>query len=133
MQAMSQSPRRTAAAAQAAARSRQRVVAVAARKAAGKAASTAAYICLDCGWVYDGSKGPFEKLPNNYRCPVCNSPKKRFVPKEPKGKGTKGAAMKRGQGDGEIEEGDKSFFLVAAAAGAAVLAGLYFALSSQVS
>lgn len=34
---------------QLAARSRQHVVSVAARKAAGKAAAQQAYICLDCG------------------------------------------------------------------------------------
>jgi hypothetical protein len=61
---------------------RQRTVAVAARKAAGKtaakttraapkqAAKGAAYICLDCGWVYSGQDGPFEKLPRNYKCAI---------------------------------------------------------------
>lgn len=24
-----------------------------------------AYICLDCGYIYDGSEGPFEKLPSS--------------------------------------------------------------------
>lgn len=67
------------------------------------------------------------------RCPVCNSPKRRFVPKEPKSKAAKGAAMKRAQGDGELDEGDKNIFLIAAAGGAVLLAGLYFSLNASVS
>ncbi|KIZ04265.1 hypothetical protein MNEG_3691 [Monoraphidium neglectum] len=121
---------------------RQRTVAVAARKAAGKtaakttraapkqAAKGAAYICLDCGWVYSGQDGPFEKLPRNYKCPVCLSPKSRFVPKDqPK----RSSAIRRAEGDGVVGEEDKSL-LLAAAGGAAVLLGLlYFVLNSQVS
>ena len=40
------------------------------------------YICSVCGYVYDQARGephrgikpgtPFEKLPDDYRCPVCN-------------------------------------------------------------
>jgi rubredoxin len=182
----------------AAARSRARAVSVSARKAA--AAKSQAYVCLDCGWIYDGAQGLFEKLPANYkyerscrgradggggeggsrnrglrtgclnarmagvsarvrvaagarslnpprmaarprgrdrsppaRCPVCNSPKRRFVPKGPaKGGSAKGAAMRRGAEDGKIDEGDKSLLLAAAAGGAALLGALYFFLNSQV-
>jgi hypothetical protein len=28
------------------------------------------------GYIYDG-KEAFDKLPNSYRCPVCNAPKRR--------------------------------------------------------
>ena len=46
------------------------------------------YRCTVCGYVYDPEKGdltggippgtPFEKLPNNWICPVCGSPKDKF-------------------------------------------------------
>ncbi len=41
-----------------------------------KAASKTAYICADCGYIYDGREA-FEGLPSSYRCPVCNAPKRR--------------------------------------------------------
>jgi rubredoxin len=41
----------------------------------------AKYKCTVCGWIYDPAKGdpdggippgtPFEKLPDNWRCPMC--------------------------------------------------------------
>jgi Conserved protein/domain typically associated with flavoprotein oxygenases, DIM6/NTAB family len=46
------------------------------------------YICAICGFVYDPEEGdptigiapgtPFEELPENYRCPVCNAGKEYF-------------------------------------------------------
>mmetsp|Transcript_32874 Transcript_32874/g.72602 ORF Transcript_32874/g.72602 Transcript_32874/m.72602 type:complete len:238 (+) Transcript_32874:65-778(+) len=39
----------------------------------------ASHICVDCGWVYCETT-PFEDTENNYRCPQCNAPKRRFVP-----------------------------------------------------
>lgn len=42
-----------------------------------RAAAKQAYICIDCGYIYDGAE-PFEKLPNSYRCPVCSAPKRRL-------------------------------------------------------
>lgn len=48
------------------------------------------YICAICGFVYDPDEGdptfgispgtPFEKLPEDYRCPVCNAGKEYFKP-----------------------------------------------------
>ena len=35
------------------------------------ATSTATYICIDCGYIYDGSEGPFDKLPRGYRWAVA--------------------------------------------------------------
>ena len=32
-------------------------------KVEARAASKTAMICVDCGYIYDGSEGPFEKLP----------------------------------------------------------------------
>jgi len=41
------------------------------------------YVCDVCGWIYDPAKGdevasvdkgtPFEKLPDDYVCPVCGA------------------------------------------------------------
>ncbi|GFH14842.1 rubredoxin-like domain-containing protein, partial [Haematococcus lacustris] len=33
-------------------------------------AKTANYVCVDCGYLYDGKKGAFEDLPGSYACPV---------------------------------------------------------------
>lgn len=113
----------------------RRALTVVARKTATKAAQ--AYICIDCGYIYDGST-PFEKLPANYRCPVCNAPKRRFRPTESKARSNDTKAMRqrmdamaRGEDDGKFDEGDKNFFIVAAAGGAAILGALYFVLNSQ--
>jgi len=46
------------------------------------------YVCKICGWTYDPAKGdpkgnvppgiPFEKLPDDWRCPVCGVSKDKF-------------------------------------------------------
>ncbi|MEL7569006.1 MAG: flavin reductase [Eubacteriaceae bacterium] len=36
------------------------------------------YVCSVCGYVYDGEI-PFENLPDDYKCPVCEAPKSAFV------------------------------------------------------
>jgi rubredoxin len=46
------------------------------------------YRCVVCDWVYDPEKGdpdsgiapgiPFERLPDDYICPVCGAPKDQF-------------------------------------------------------
>ncbi|OEL16726.1 hypothetical protein BAE44_0022252 [Dichanthelium oligosanthes] len=38
----------------------------------------ATHICLDCGYIYFLPK-PFEEQPDDYGCPQCNAPKKRFA------------------------------------------------------
>lgn len=38
-----------------------------AQTVSARAATSKAYICVDCGYIYDGSDGAFEKLPNSYR------------------------------------------------------------------
>ncbi len=48
----------------------------------------AKYKCTVCGWIYDPEKGdpdggieagvPFEKLPEDYTCPVCGATKDQF-------------------------------------------------------
>ena len=37
------------------------------------------YVCLVCGYKYDGSQGPFEFLPPDWRCPDCKAQKPSFV------------------------------------------------------
>lgn len=47
------------------------------------------YRCLVCGYIYDPAEGepsdgiepgiPFEKLPDDYLCPVCGAGKDEFV------------------------------------------------------
>ncbi|OGJ85827.1 MAG: rubredoxin [Candidatus Raymondbacteria bacterium RifOxyA12_full_50_37] len=46
------------------------------------------WICTNCGWIYDPEKGdpnggispgtPFEKVPEDWVCPVCYMPKDKF-------------------------------------------------------
>ena len=40
-------------------------------------APTQSYICRDCGYIYD-ERQSFESQDKSYRCPVCNSPKRRY-------------------------------------------------------
>ncbi|PRW58553.1 Rubredoxin-like superfamily [Chlorella sorokiniana] len=97
-----------------------------------------AYICIDCGYIYDGSEGPFDKLPSSYRCPVCSAPKRRFKPYAAGGGKNDAKSMnaryERMQSEGGSKGGSKvdgGAFLAAGVAAAAALAGLYFFLSSQ--
>lgn len=44
-------------------------------------AAGGAYICQDCGYIYNDRRTPFESLPaSDYSCPVCQAPKRRFKP-----------------------------------------------------
>ncbi len=40
------------------------------------------YRCTVCGYVYDEEKEgtPFDQLPDEWTCPVCNAPKDAFEP-----------------------------------------------------
>ncbi|GJQ15378.1 hypothetical protein GpartN1_g7169.t1 [Galdieria partita] len=41
------------------------------------------WVCMDCGYVYpDDASVAFEDLPDNWRCPLCGSPKRRFFKKQ---------------------------------------------------
>lgn len=48
------------------------------RKLSDSQKARATHICLDCGYVYTLQK-PFEEQPENYACPQCIAPKKRFA------------------------------------------------------
>ena len=37
------------------------------------------YVCSICGYTYDGSGGPFEFLPPDWRCPDCRAQKSAFI------------------------------------------------------
>lgn len=40
------------------------------------------WICVDCGFIYSPKrKMKFEDLPNSWKCPQCNAPKRRFAKK----------------------------------------------------
>ncbi|MCL2331946.1 MAG: rubredoxin [Actinomycetia bacterium] len=39
---------------------------------------TSQWVCLVCGYVYDGSEGPFEELPDDWCCPLCGASKDQF-------------------------------------------------------
>lgn len=48
------------------------------------------YVCQVCGYIYDPEEGdtegdipagtPFEKLPDDWSCPVCGASKSEFAP-----------------------------------------------------
>lgn len=48
-----------------------------------------AWMCAECGYIYDPAEGdletnirpgvPFDKLPDDWTCPVCNHPKNQFT------------------------------------------------------
>ncbi len=45
--------------------------------AGSKASGKATYVCSICGYVYEGDT-PFEELPEDFKCPVCQQPKSVF-------------------------------------------------------
>ncbi|XP_038981242.1 uncharacterized protein LOC103699096 [Phoenix dactylifera] len=96
-----------------------------------RVASKQAYICRDCGYIYN-DRTPFEKLPDKYFCPVCGAPKRRFRPYEPSvakdandtdARKARKAQMKRDEAIGKA-------LPVAIVLGVVGLAGLYFYLNN---
>lgn len=53
--------------------------------------SRATHVCVDCGYVYS-DETPFDSVPENYRCPQCQAPKRRFVPYDVRSGQAKGMA-----------------------------------------
>jgi len=49
-----------------------------------EAATIQEYVCLDCGWIYaeTGRNEDFKDLANDFLCPQCAAPKKRFGKKD---------------------------------------------------
>nr|XP_043615410.1 uncharacterized protein LOC122587341 [Erigeron canadensis]XP_043615412.1 uncharacterized protein LOC122587341 [Erigeron canadensis] len=100
-------------------------------KFAMRAASKQAYICRDCGYIYN-DKTPFEKLPDKYFCPVCAAPKRRFREYTPPV--TKNAnstdVRKARKAELQRDEAIGKALPIAIAVGAVALVGLYFYLNS---
>ncbi|KAK7358723.1 hypothetical protein VNO77_00661 [Canavalia gladiata] len=95
-------------------------------------ASKEAYICRDCGYIYN-ERTPFDKLPDKYFCPVCGAPKRRFRSYAPAVsrnanetdvRKARKAEMKRDEAIGNV-------LPIAVVVGIAVLAGLYFYLNTK--
>ncbi|KAK7399294.1 hypothetical protein VNO78_10475 [Psophocarpus tetragonolobus] len=95
-------------------------------------ASKQAYICRDCGYIYN-DRTPFDKLSDNFFCPVCGAPKRRFRPYAPAV--TKNAneldVRKARKAEIQRDEAIGKALPIAIVVGVAVLAGLYFYLNSQ--
>ncbi|RDX79467.1 rd1, partial [Mucuna pruriens] len=97
-----------------------------------RVASKQAYICRDCGYIYN-DRTPFDKLSDNYFCPVCGAPKRRFKTYTPAV--TKDAndtsVRKARKAELKRDEAIGKALPIAIVVGIAVLAGLYFYLNSQ--
>ncbi|CAA6660061.1 unnamed protein product [Spirodela intermedia] len=96
-----------------------------------RVASKQAYICRDCGYIYN-ERTPFEKLPDKFFCPVCGAPKRRFRAYEPAV--TKDAnsldVRKARKAELKRDEAIGKALPIAIAVGAIALAGLYFYLNN---
>ncbi|XP_022771208.1 uncharacterized protein LOC111314281 [Durio zibethinus] len=98
-----------------------------------RVASKQAYICRDCGYIYN-ERTPFEKAPDSYFCPVCGAPKRRFRPYQP--------AVARNANDTDVRKARKEQMKrdeavgralpIAIVVGIAALAGLYFYLNNYI-
>ncbi|GMN60462.1 hypothetical protein TIFTF001_029562 [Ficus carica] len=96
-----------------------------------RVASKQSYICRDCGYIYN-DRTPFEKRPDNYFCPVCGAPKRRFRAYQP--------AVNKDANDTSVRKARKAQIQRDEAIGkalpiaivitAAALAGLYFYLKN---
>ncbi|KAJ1685601.1 hypothetical protein LUZ63_016991 [Rhynchospora breviuscula] len=100
-------------------------------KVVARVASKQAYICRDCGYIYN-DRTPFEKLPDKYFCPVCGAPKRRFRPYEPKvTKDANDTAVRKARKDQlKQDEAIGRALPVAVVLAIAGLAGLYFYLNN---
>uniref|UniRef100_A0A7N0SVR2 Rubredoxin-like domain-containing protein n=2 Tax=Kalanchoe fedtschenkoi TaxID=63787 RepID=A0A7N0SVR2_KALFE len=96
-----------------------------------RAAAKQAYICRDCGYIYN-DKTPFDNLPDKYFCPVCGAPKRRFKPYVPAVEKNANSTDVRKARKAELkrDEAVGKALPVAIGVGAAALAGLYFYLNS---
>ena len=52
------------------------------RKLTAAQKARATHICIDCGYIYC-DETPFNELADDYRCPQCNAPKRRFARFDP--------------------------------------------------
>lgn len=96
-----------------------------------RVASKQAYICRDCGYIYS-DRTPFEKLSDNYFCPVCGAPKRRFRAYEPAvGKNVNDTDVRKARkAQIKRDEAVGKALPIGIAVGIAALAGLYFYLNN---
>ncbi|KAL5204045.1 hypothetical protein ABZP36_008916 [Zizania latifolia] len=94
-------------------------------------ASKQAYICRDCGYIYN-DRTPFDKLADKYFCPVCGAPKRRFKPYEPKvSKNANSTDVRKARKEQlKKDETVGQALPIAVAVGILALAGLYFYLNN---
>ncbi|XP_068664472.1 uncharacterized protein [Aristolochia californica] len=97
-----------------------------------RTATKEAYICRDCGYIYNDRK-PFEKLPDNYFCPVCGAPKRRFRPYQPAVAKNVNETDARKARKAQIQKDEAigRALPIAVVIGAVGLAGLYFYLNNS--
>ncbi|CAF2122088.1 hypothetical protein BRARA_C01501 [Brassica rapa] len=96
-----------------------------------RVSSKQAYICRDCGYIYN-DRTPFDKLPDNYFCPVCAAPKRRFRPYMPdvsKNVNDKDVRKAR-KAELQRDEAVGKALPIAIAVGVLALAALYFYVNS---
>ncbi|GAV81747.1 Rubredoxin domain-containing protein [Cephalotus follicularis] len=98
-----------------------------------RVASKQSYICRDCGYIYS-DRTPFEKLPDNYFCPVCGAPKRRFRTYTPPVTKNANATDVRKARKAEIQRDEAigRALPIGIVVGIVALAGLYFYLNSSV-
>ncbi|EES09846.1 hypothetical protein BDA96_05G148900 [Sorghum bicolor] len=111
---------------------RRRVArAAAAARITMRVASKQAYICRDCGYIYN-DRTPFDKLADNYFCPVCGAPKRRFRPYEPAvAKNANSIDVRKARKEQlKKEESMGQVLPIAIVVGVIALAGLYFYLNN---
>ena len=97
--------------------------------------AAATYICVDCGYLYDEPTA-FAKLPNNYKCPVCSSPKRRFKAysggnkkNDPKSMKNRMVELQSSATSVAADDGGSNNLVLIGGGGAVLLAALYFGLS----
>ncbi|WVZ51436.1 hypothetical protein U9M48_002584 [Paspalum notatum var. saurae] len=96
-----------------------------------RVASKQAYICRDCGYIYN-DRTPFDKLADNYFCPVCGAPKRRFRPYEPAVTKNANATDVRKARKEQLKKDEAigQALPIAVVVGVVALAGLYFYLNN---
>ncbi|KAH7424376.1 hypothetical protein KP509_11G005200 [Ceratopteris richardii] len=97
-----------------------------------RTATKGVYICRDCGYIYSDKK-PFEKLPDDYRCPVCAAPKRRFKPYDlpVASNANKTDVRKARKAQIKNEDALGNALPIGIAVGIAALVGIFLYLNSQ--
>ncbi|KAK9901543.1 hypothetical protein WJX75_001382 [Coccomyxa subellipsoidea] len=89
------------------------------------------YLCIDCGYIYDG-RVPFSELEKDYICPVCQAPKRRFKAQSKPASSSRASSRQGMPASGEGMDKSDTPALIAGGVGIlVVVAAVYFYLSSQ--